>query len=129
MDQKMTGSKKIFFIQKSVFSCLLTRRNDFWNPFILRSYFHNCLPGLLSHIANQLSLLTKKYLTSKVHFDIIYLKMTENARSVTTENTLIYTYTFVHIGPGWRNMWFVSVHCLKRNMAVVFKLQFWLISK
>ena len=81
--------QKNFFIQKSVFSCLLTRRNDFWNPFILRSYFHNCLPGLLSHIANQLSLLTKKYLTSKVHFDIIYLKITENIRSVTTENTLI----------------------------------------
>ena len=80
---------KNFFIQKSVFSCLLTRRNDFWNPFILRSYFHNCLPGLLTHIANQLSLLTKKYLTSKVHFDIIYLKITENARSVTTKNTLI----------------------------------------
>ena len=82
--------QKNFFIQKSVFSCLLTRRNDFWNPFILRSYFHNCLPGLLSHIANQLSLLTKKYLTSKVHFDIIYLKITENARSVTTENTLLH---------------------------------------
>ena len=82
--------QKNFFIQKSVFSCLLTRRNDFWNPFILRSYFHNCLPGLLIHIANQLSLLTKKYLTSKVHFDIIYLKITENTRSVTTENTLLY---------------------------------------
>ena len=46
-------------------------------------------PELLTQIANQLSLLTKKYLTSKVHFDIIYLEMTENARSVTTENTLI----------------------------------------
>ena len=33
-------------------------------------------------------------------------------------------------GPAWwRNIWFVSVHCLKRNMAVVFKLQFWLITK
>ena len=47
-------------------------------------------PELLAQIANQLSLLTKKYLTSKVHFDIIYLKMTENARSVTTENTLVH---------------------------------------
>ena len=46
-------------------------------------------PKLLTEIANQLSLLTKKYLTSKVRFDIIYLKMTENARSVTTENTLV----------------------------------------
>ena len=35
-------------------------------------------------------------------------------------------------GPAWswwRNIWFVGVHCLKRNMAVVFKLQFWLITK
>ena len=111
--------QKIFFIQKSVFSCLLTRRNDFWNPFILRSYFHNCLPGLLTHIANQLSLLTKKYLTSKVHFDIIYLKITENARSVTTENTLMHKYSCAYlrkivkvIFSHFFNCYFIQYNCI-----------------
>ena len=60
--------------------------------FLKFSHSSKFQPELLTQIANQLSLLTKKYLTSKVHFDIIYLKMTENTRSVTTENTLVHTY-------------------------------------
>ena len=49
-------------------------------------------PALLTCSTNHLSLLTKNYLTSKIHFDIIYLKITERARSVTGDNSLIYRY-------------------------------------
>ena len=63
--EKMTGSEKVItYSQKSVFSCPSTTRRNFWNSFIQRPYFHNCLPELLPHCTFSQQLLQQNYLTS-----------------------------------------------------------------
>ena len=60
--------QKSCFYQKSVFSCSSTTRRNFWNPFILRPYFYNCLPELLPHCTKLAITFTSKLFDPKSSF-------------------------------------------------------------
>ena len=47
--KKWPDPKKVVKIKNQFFSCSSTTWKNFWNLFILRPYFHNCLPELLAH--------------------------------------------------------------------------------
>ena len=70
--EKMAKAKKIVNIKKSVFSCPSTTGWNFWNLFILKLYFCNCLPKLWIFIYPQLKISQKTFLV-KNHFKCLVL--------------------------------------------------------
>ena len=61
-------SKKSQNIKKFVSSCLLTMRRNFWNLFILWTFFHDCFLKLWIFISKWADLFSKKLLAQIVIF-------------------------------------------------------------
>ena len=110
--------QKSYYDKKSVFSCSSTTRQNFWNPFTLRPYFHHCLFELLDGSTSWYFIFQRNYLTSEVHFDMIYLKITEWAGFLTTVVPLFFRHvTMLTLTKCWRML--CTLFSFNFNLLVV----------